>query len=249
MTPDIVVDVGNTRIKWGRCQADWVAETTSLPPDDEGAWDRQAGEWALPASSSWVLAAVHPRRCERLARWAQSRGDRVVILADWQRLPLAVRLAEPGKAGIDRLLDAVAANRRRRPGTPAIIIDAGSAVTVDSVDETGAFCGGVIMPGLRLMAQALHDYTALLPLIDVPRTIPMLPGPSTREALEAGVFWAVAGGSNALIERYSAAASALPEIYLTGGDSPLIRPALRGNVVLWPEMTLEGIRLTAESLP
>jgi type III pantothenate kinase len=99
------------------------------------------------------------------------------------------------------------------------------------------------------MAQSLHDYTALLPLIDVPRTMPPLPGKNTPSAMEAGVFWAVVGGIRALIEEYSALATADPQIFLTGGDSPLLRPALRGNVVLWPEMTLEGLRLTAEALP
>ena len=85
-------------------------------------------------------------------------------------LPLRVELEKPDHVGIDRLLDAVAVNSRRAPGVPAVIIDAGSAVTVDLVDGAGAFRGGAILPGLRLMAKSLHDYTALLPLIELPRT-------------------------------------------------------------------------------
>jgi type III pantothenate kinase len=249
MTPTVVADVGNTRVKWGRCVDGAVVAVASLPPDDENVWNMQAFHWYLPKSGSWVVAAVHPERCERLVRWIQRGGDQVTVLADWQRLPLGVGLAEPGKVGIDRLLDAVAANSRRRQGAPAVIVDAGSAVTVDWVDESGTFRGGAILPGLRLMAQSLHDYTALLPLIDVPRAIPALPGRTTTAAMEAGVFWAVVGGIAALIEQYSALATIPPEIFLTGGDAPLLRPALRGTVVAWPEMTLEGIRLAAEALP
>jgi type III pantothenate kinase len=250
MTPAVVVDVGNTRLKWGRCREGAVAAVASLPPDDREAWASQADEWLTPQPDNWAVAGVHPQRRDAFVDWVyECSGDAVVIIDDPAQLPLRVLLEHPEWVGIDRLLDAVAANSRRRPGAPAILIDAGSAVTVDLVDEAGAFRGGAILPGLRLMAQSLHDYTALLPLIDVPRAVPSLPGASTRAALEAGIFWAVAGGISALIERYAAAAPALPEIYLTGGDAPLLRPALRGKVVVWPEMTLEGIRLTAESLP
>ncbi len=249
MKPDVVVDIGNTRIKWGRCHAGGVGETSSLPPDNENVWNVQAFRWQLPTPGSWAVAAVHPERCERLACWIQGGGDQLTVLADWQCLPLEVHLAEPEKVGIDRLLDAVAANSRRRRDAPAVIVDAGSAITVDWVDEAGAFCGGAILPGLRLMACSLHDYTALLPLIEVPRAIPPLPGTTTTTAMEAGVFWAVAGGIAALVEQYAATAASAADVFLTGGDADLLRPALRGNVVLWPEMTLEGIRLTAEALP
>jgi type III pantothenate kinase len=248
MTPDVVVDVGNTRIKWGRCHGGAVADTRSLAPDDEAGWHVQAILWGLPNPTAWAVAAVHPERCERFAGWARGRGDSVTVLSDWRSLNITIGLAEPGKAGIDRLLDAVAVNSRRRPGTPAVIIDAGSAVTVDWLDDAGTFRGGAILPGLRLMARSLHDYTALLPLIDVPGANPALPGGTTTAAMEAGIFWAVAGGIAALIEQYSAIATSPPDIFLTGGDAPLFRSALRGSVVVWPEMTLEGIRLTAESL-
>src|SRR6185312_8188631 len=106
-------------------------------------------------------------------------------------LPLRVLVQQLDHVGIDRLLDAVAANSRRPAGVPAIIIDAGSAVTVDLVDEAGAFTGGAILPGLRLMAKALHDYTALLPLVDPPTQAPPLPGTATIPAIESGIFWAV----------------------------------------------------------
>ena len=89
-------------------------------------------------------------------------------------------------------------NSRRRPDTPAVIVDAGSAVTVDYVDERGVFRGGAILPGLRLMAQALHDYTALLPVVTIDGEAAM-PGATTTEAIKAGVFAAVLGGVERLV--------------------------------------------------
>jgi pantothenate kinase type III len=108
------------------------------------------------------------------------------------------------------------------------------------------------------MAQALHNDTALLPFVQVTRSEPPLPGRSTPEAIEAGVFWAVAGGIRSLVEELSAPEARHPhDIYLTGGDAPLLEPVLgrllttvpNRRVVLMPNMTLEGVRLAAEANP
>lgn len=248
MTPDVVVDVGNTAIKWGRCLTGRVAQTCSLPPDSLNSWREQAHQWGLPSSLAWVVAGVHPQRRDAFVNYARLRGDRVEVLTTAAPLPLVVRLEKPDHAGIDRLLDGVAANSRRLAGRSAVIVDAGSAITVDTLDEQGAFVGGAILPGLRLMAAALHEHTALLPQIAVPRQPPQLPGTSTIAAMEAGIFWAVAGGVCALIEQYAAAAATTPQLFLTGGDGPVLQAVLPA-AELWPTMTLEGIRLSAEALP
>jgi type III pantothenate kinase len=241
-----VVDVGNTRIKWGRCSDGAVVEV-QVVSDDSDSWQKQFDQWQQANSSKWVLTGVHPTRRDALAAWLQQRGQEVVVVSEARHLPLQVVLEKPDHVGIDRLIDAVAANSRRSRGTPAVIIDAGSAVTVDWLDQDGAFTGGAILPGMRLMAQALYDYTALLPLVDVPRMPPVLPGTATVPAISAGIFWAVAGGIQGLIHAYREQSGLVPEVYLTGGDAELLRPVLPG-VVAWANMTLEGIRLTAEAL-
>jgi type III pantothenate kinase len=243
MKPAVVADVGNSRIKWGLCDSDVVRESCSLPPEDSAAWERQLRQWQLPANGQWIVTGVHPPRREQLADWLGRQGQRVRMLDDPGFLPLRVRVARPDHVGIDRLFDAVAANSRRSVGVPAAIIDAGSAVTVDLLDADGAFTGGAILPGLRLMAKALHDYTALLPVVEPPLQAPPLPGTATIPAMEAGIFWAAAGGVEAILREYR---RHVPR--LTGGDGPLLHSALP-EAQLWPEMTLEGIRLSAEALP
>ncbi len=246
MVPAAVADVGNSRIKWGRCSTEGVSELQSLPPDDCTAWEQRLRSWRLEPGSRWVVAGVHPARRERLAQWLTDCKQRVIVLDDPKYLPLSVSLSRPEHAGIDRLLDAVAANARRSPDKAAVLVDAGSAVTVDLVDREGAFVGGAILPGLRLMAKALHDYTALLPLVDPPSHKPPLPGAATRPAVELGIFWAVAGGVQALIREYRNGFGVDLEVFLTGGDGPTLHPVFP-EAKLWPEMTLEGIRLSAEA--
>ncbi|HZT83673.1 MAG TPA: type III pantothenate kinase [Gemmataceae bacterium] len=249
MIPDVVADIGNSRVKWGRCAGGAVAEAASLPPDDPDAWQAQLDRWGLMGPRCWAVAGVHPRRRDQLAEWLRSRGAAVRVIDSPGDLPLRVRLERPERVGIDRLLNAVAANAVRPPRTPAILADAGTAVTVDLVDEDGAFRGGAIFPGFRLLARALHQHTALLPLIDVPRSVPALPGTDTPSAMAGGIFWAVAGGIEAAARQMAAHAATPPLLLLTGGDGPLLAPALGVESRLWPLMTLEGIRLTAEALP
>jgi type III pantothenate kinase len=249
MKPTLVADVGNSRIKWGRCQGGRVVESVSLPPEDPAAWQRQLELWNLAGPLAWIVAGVQPQWRARLVGWLHERGDQAAVLEDWQQLGLCVLVEQPERVGIDRLLNAVAARSRIGTGTAAVLVSAGSAVTVDWLDETGAFGGGAIFPGLRLMAQALRDYTALLPLVEVRNAQPSLPGKSTSAAIEAGIFWAVAGGIQSLAVRLAAKAPQSPCVFLTGGDAPFLKTAVEGDVILWPHMTLEGLRLAAERLP
>ncbi len=248
MNPHVVVDIGNTRIKWGRCSLTGVTEMASLPADDTVAWQAQRDRWNLPARATWVLAGVSPKRRDAVREWLVEGRQDVEVLHSPRQLPLEVGVEEPDKVGIDRLLNAVAVNSRRAPGQSAIVVDAGSAVTVDWVDEGGVFRGGAIFPGFRLMSQALHAYTALLPLVEITQPLPPALGTATRSAVEGGVYWAVAGGIQALTMRLRPPGTRPADIFLGGGDAPLLMPALADRVfILWPEMTLEGIRLAAQS--
>lgn len=261
MTPHVVVDVGNTRIKWGAVgPSGAVARIVSLP-DDPTAWQTQLAEWAeaglLPAASLWAVASVQPARCERLKRWLEAGGCRVVQLSRAAELPLKVGLAEPDKAGIDRLLNGVAAKRVLPAGRPAVLIDAGSAVTIDWLDEEHVFQGGLIAPGLDLMAKALNSYTALLPVVEVTLPVPELPAGRTTTAMQAGIFLSVSGCIRESVRLYASKSRTPPRVFFTGGQAPLLSRGMRlesesappwHDWLLWPEQTLLGILYAAEAL-
>jgi type III pantothenate kinase len=247
MKADIVADIGNSRIKCGRCTIDRVREVAVLS-DNPANWQEQCDRWQVNPGIRWVIAGVQPAKRDQLVEWVRARGDRVLVLHASRQLPLDIALDHPDRVGIDRLLNAIAAKRRRANRRRAIIVDAGSAVTVDVVNEAGAFTGGAVFPGIRLMAKALNDHTALLPLVSVDSDIPDLPAVTTADAMKAGIFFAVVGGIRALIGELESG-QITADIFLTGGDSGLVAPALPTQIVLWPEMTLEGIRISAELLP
>ena len=206
----------------------------------------------------------------------EERGHRVVVLSKAEQLPLEVRVDRPDAVGIDRLLNAVAAKKRlaaievvapvpvgRRRGpraakrkhpvvhSPAVLVDAGSAITVDLLDENHVFRGGSIFPGLRLMGQALHDYTALLPLVEVREPVPALPATDTASAIQAGIYHAAAGGIERIAWRLSDRVERIPfSVFITGGDAALLHSGMKWPpAILWPTQTLEGILASAEALP
>lgn len=256
MTPDVVADVGNSRLKWGRCRGGAVESVVSLPLADPARWEAPLAELNLLPGGRWVLAGSNPPARATVLAWLERHRHPATLLTEYTDLPLRVGLDRPAQVGLDRLFDAVAANSRRTAGAPAVIIDAGTAVTVDCVDATGTFRGGAILPGLRLMTQSLHDYTARLPLVDITSPAPT-PGTDTVAAIRAGVFWTLIGGVTTLLTQLSARGPSAPDVFLTGGDAGLLAPALGVRVraafghdlIVWPEMTLEGIRLSAEALP
>src|SRR4051794_7428634 len=137
MPTDVVADIGNSRIKWGRCGPAGVFAHATLPPDDPTAWARQAAEGGL-ARASWALGSVQPQTCEAFAAWLSTEGHQVKRIDSYRKLPLDVLVDNPERVGLDRLLNAVAARTRLPRSSAGIIVDAGSAVTVDLVDESGA---------------------------------------------------------------------------------------------------------------
>jgi len=262
---DAVVDIGNSRIKFCRCdERRLVLPVRGLSADDPATWDRLANEreFFLPLSEAergeqatrnrtWAVASTHPTRRTEFIHWAESRGDRVVVLDSTSKMPIVADVDEPGRVGIDRLLNALAAKSHLKPGQPAIMVDAGSAVTVDLLDENGHFAGGTIFPGFRLMALSLREHTAQLPLVDVSAEFPSgPPGKNTVAAMHLGILHAVSGGIDAIIRELASRCTIAPTIFLTGGDmSPRLASLLQSRYQFQSELrntlTLEGIFLAA----
>jgi type III pantothenate kinase len=160
-------------------------------------------------------------------------------------LPLDVRVEHPERVGMDRLAAATAAARLRAPRRGAILVDSGSAITVDYVSADGAFRGGAILPGMGLAARALHEFTDLLPLVPLGELSAPPPalGTSTVTAIRSGLYWGAVGAVRELAERLSAGIDPQPELFLTGGAGPHLGKALSNPVRILPHLVLSGIAL------
>jgi type III pantothenate kinase len=257
--PLVAADVGNNRVKLGLFDGHGRS-----PLPEPNAWfgiaDQEPdlnriGRWlseSVPAGVSWWIGSVNRPTTTRLIDWLRTTrpDDRITMLAAGD-LQLVVAVERPDMVGIDRLLDAVAVNHLRSPGRPAIIVDLGSATTVDAVSREGSFLGGAIIPGMGMAARALHEFTDLLPWIDVSNlTRPPLPlGRATIPAMESGLFWGAVGAIERLIELLRREVADDPEVFLSGGAAGPITQALDEPVRYVPHLTLAGIALTARGQP
>lgn len=210
----VAVDIGNTRLKLGLfCDAELAAHIALPEPAStlDVTVDRldAISAWLAPravADVFWHIGSVQRSFTTELMEWLR-RGNKpvppAITLLCSGDLPLRVKLPRPDMVGIDRLLAAVGVNALREPSRPAVIVDLGTAVTVDLVSADGAFQGGAILPGIAMSARALHEFTDLLPLIQMAELheAPLEVGKDTVAAMRAGLFWGTIGAARELISR------------------------------------------------
>ncbi len=256
--PLIAADVGNRRVKLGRFEP-IVAQGLPTPAGTlsvagEAADFPQIGQWLSdtgPRRASWWISSVNRPTASRLIDWIRSeQPDAPITLLASGDLPLVVGLNRPDMVGVDRLVDAVAVNRLRDPGRPAVVVDIGSAITVDAISREGVFLGGAIAPGLTMSAQALHTFTDLLPLIEMAELIapPEPIGAITTEAMRAGLYWGAVGTIRELMARQAERLGGAVQTFLTGGGGPAVAALLGSDVQHIPHLTLAGIALTAAAM-
>ena len=251
--PLIAVDVGNSRIKLGLfrngCKAGLPEPDSSLHLDGRLPGFEHIPNWlataGIAARLRWHIGSVNRPAASRLIDWLREhRCDDEIMLLTSGDLPLKVRLPRPDMVGVDRLLDAVAANRLRTSGRKAVVVNVGSAITVDLVGADGVFLGGAILPGIAMSARALHEFTDLLPQIEMAELAEPPPalGTATAAAMRSGLFWAQVGAVRQLVEELAGGDA---EIFLTGGAGPAVAKLLGGSAKFVPHLTLAGIAVAA----
>jgi type III pantothenate kinase len=242
----LLLDLGNTRLKWARMDLDG-----QLAPVQATPWDALDDDDALKAlcsgieAGSTVLAASVAGRAreERVARALQAGG---LAAPSWLRSPAAacgVRNAypEPGNLGVDRFLGLVAALHAGL--APCVVVSAGTALTLDALAGDGRHLGGLIAPGPRLMQLSLRSGTAQLP---DPGAAPVVDCADNTEAAIASGCWQAALG---LIERFHARMTGplggRAGLVLAGGDGKALAAWLPGPVTLQADAVLQGLAIHA----
>jgi type III pantothenate kinase len=156
-------------------------------------------------------------------------------------IPIGRQLDPEAMVGEDRLLNAAAAYDVLKQA--CVVVDAGTAITVDFVDGNGTFHGGAIAPGTQIMLDALNNRTAQLPEIDFAVPVEAI-GHNTIEAMRTGIYYAMRGMVRELVEQYAKHAGTFPLVVVTGGDGNLLFRGwdLVDRVV--PDLTLRGMAVT-----
>ena len=226
----IAVDVGNSAIKVAAQTGEQGNPVFHRLRIGDGDWAKEAVDWARKFAEcrdiAWRVASVRSDAAAKFigtihdldSRWSVQSIDR-------HDVPIKADVDFPDRLGIDRLLSAFAA--RNRWHSPLIVIDAGSAITVDCVCDAGNFVGGAILAGLNLQANALASGTDALPHVDwSKRSKPLqIPGRFTEAAIELGVLLGTVGAIDRLIDTYCKQPHLSlqnAQIVLTGGDAEIL---------------------------
>jgi type III pantothenate kinase len=240
----LLIDVGNTRLKWALWDGAAVApaqaldHAADLAPQLDDAWaalpDVDEVRLACVASAAveTTVAAAVRRRFGRAPRLARSRA----VLAG-----VRCAYAHPEKFGIDRYLALVALHRMRPTAT--VLASVGTALTLDALGADGTHAGGLIAPGPALAQQALVGATARVRTAAQAALVEM--ADDTEAAVHSGCWL----GAVALVERFHAQAAralgGVPRLILAGGDGALLRPHLAREAQYEPDLVLRGLGIDA----
>jgi len=252
----LAIDIGNSNLTIGLVRAGALATSRRAATQPRATVDElellidgllRLDDASFADVSAIASASVVPSLGAAIEAIA-TRRERPLVVAGPGTVPLAIRIDRPNEVGADRLVNALAAARLH--GTPAVVVDFGTATTLDCVAADGAYVGGAIAPGLELGLEALAAKTAKLPRIEL-RNPDRAIGRDTVSAMQAGTvigYQALTAGLLARVRAELADASGIQpgdvKAILTGGLSaaPWAR-ALDGIDAIDPDLTLKGLAI------
>lgn len=237
------IDAGNTRLKWRMRDGAVKMAEGSGPSADNWSWLFESLK-ALPAPERILMASVlAPSVSGEFVDWCQDFWRVSVEFARSTAQCAGVRngYTDPERLGVDRWLALLAA--RAQSSAPLLVVDAGSAVTVDLLDSEGQHLGGYIGPGLQLMARALGRDTQGVQVALADSLLIPAPGRDTRSAVNGALAAMVTGLVEQARRELVARTGIRPtEVVVTGGDAKLVCECMAGAQEM-PELVLDGLQL------
>lgn len=246
----VLVDVGNSRIKWAELEAGAIVRRGSALHRDAPEAGFSAFAKSLPTVARRIVAAnvAGESVAERLKALAAERGIAIdLVTVARERLGVRCGYDDPSRLGVDRWVGVLAAHART--AGPAGVVSAGTAVTFDLVEASGQHRGGFIWPGPRLFAAALDRYTSDIGPTGsggaVPRGLDVF-ARDTDAAVARGAWLALAAAVDRAIAIAARELGVAPRVYVTGGDAQTLRAWLETETEQRADLVLEGLALLAE---
>src|SRR5947209_850196 len=165
----LALNIGNSRLAVGVFEAGELTHVARVPIDRRGEWGealRTAWDRLNDKDAAIVGASVNPSALEAVEHLVQqTAAQRIAWVGRDIDLPIEVLIDEPNATGVDRVLNVAAAYEQM--GKTCVVVDAGTALTINVCNDAGEFLGGAIAPGASMMLEALHEKTAKLPLVNL----------------------------------------------------------------------------------
>jgi type III pantothenate kinase len=245
MSERLLIDAGNTRLKWRLERGVEVVDRGALDYADRDSWRKNWMVGGQPASI-WVGSVAGEAIDRDIAAWAASNGFGAPTFVAVAREQLGLRVAyrDTARLGVDRYLAMLGA--RTRFTDALCVCDVGTALTLDAVDARGMHKGGLIAPGPVTMVNSILSGTA--GINDASKETPASPfARDTADAVTGGARFACA----ALVDRFVAEAATLfgadVTLVLAGGDRERVAPHLRTLYEDAPDVVFDGLRALADA--
>lgn len=250
----LAIDVGNTNIVLGVFDGDELLVSWRLSTER----DRTADELGLLVDGLFshsrvervhirgiVLGSVVPPLTGTVRAMANHYfGVELLTIEPGVETGMPILYKAPSEVGADRLVNGIAAYERygRAARRPAIVVDFGTATTLDAISAKGEYLGGAICPGVQISADALFQRAARLPRIDVRKPDQVI-GRTTVGAMEAGLFYGYVGMVEGLVRRMNDELGGDALCVATGGLAAIIAPETSLIQHVDPDLTLQGLRI------
>jgi type III pantothenate kinase len=238
MSLTLCLDFGNTRLKAALCQNGAVLETQVLATDQVEQIERLLQEWAPQKS---ILSSVihHNTAIEQIL----AAHTRFHLLNHTSLLPFTTPVGKPETIGADRLAICAAAVHLH-PNSHVLAIALGTCITYNFINCFHQFVGGSISPGMHMRFRAMHEQTALLPLVQAEANFPLV-AYDTKTNLQSGVIVGMAAEIDGIAERYADKYANI-NVLLTGGDMAFFVPHLKNKIFAHPNLIYTGLYAISE---
>lgn len=196
----------------------------------------------FPAINEAVICSVVSKTLNLIEPFLKKEFDmESSVIGRDIKVPIVNRYRNPRQVGQDRLVCAYAA--KMNYGLPVVVIDLGTAITLDVVSKNGDYLGGVIVPGIRLSAESLFRKTAMLPKIKI-KGPALIIGKTTQESMLSGIFFGYGALCRGMVQLISRQIKGKPKIILTGGHAALMRNYIGKDIHLVDKnLVFKGIGL------
>jgi type III pantothenate kinase len=249
----LAIDVGNTNVTIGVFKDDalvhnWrLAALRERTADELGIYATRLFEQTkvdVSALHGIVIASVVPPLTRPLEEMCERYFGQRALLVDATNAGIPIAYYPPGDVGADRIVNAVAAREKYGQRGPIIVVDFGTATTLDVISADGAYIGGIICPGIGISAEALFQRAARLPRVEVRKPESAI-GQTTVGAMQAGLYFGYVEMVDGLVRRIR---NELEEgeravVIGTGGLADVLSSEARSIQHVEPNLTLEGLRL------
>ncbi|MCB1045282.1 MAG: type III pantothenate kinase [Acidobacteria bacterium] len=249
----LAIDVGNTHTVIGIIDDKqlihaWRLTTQPARTGDEyGILFRSLMEPAgidVQALHGGIISCVVPPLLDALTSMCErTMGIDPLVVGPGIRTGIPLRVDQPHEVGADRIVNAAAAIELH--GTPAIVVDFGTATTFDPISKEGEFLGGAIAPGLQISAEALNRKASKLPRVEFKRPKRVI-GKNTVENIQSGLFFGYVGLVDGILEAMRGEMDGTPRVIATGGLGRHFVTASKFIEVYEENLTLEGLRILYE---